>query len=370
MSVPLFTPFSLRQLTIANRVVVAPMCQYAADDGSATDWHLMHLGQFCMGGAALVITEATHVSPEGRISDRCLGLYSDANEAALARVIGFCREHGVAALGIQLAHAGRKGSTHRPRDGGKPLGPDEGAWQTLAPSAEPYADWPAPRALDAGGLAMVKAQFVAATERAARIGFDLAELHAAHGYLLHEFLSPLSNRRDDAYGGSLENRMRFPLEVFEAVRAAWPADKPLGVRVSATDWVDGGWNLEETVTFAAEIQALGCDFIDVSSGGLHPAQKIAIGPGYQVPFAERIREATGLATMAVGMIREPELANAIVANGQADLVALARGMMWDPRWGWHAAEALAAEAPYAPQYARCKPETWPLAFANRRAAAE
>ncbi|HZD26867.1 MAG TPA: NADH:flavin oxidoreductase/NADH oxidase [Alphaproteobacteria bacterium] len=371
MSVPLFTPLELRDLRLNNRIAVSPMCQYICEDGSANDWHIMHLGQFCMGGAGLVIAEATHVSREGRISHRCLGLYSDENERALQRVVDFCRRHGMAALGIQLAHAGRKGSTRPPGEGGTSLKADEGAWTTLAPSAVPYADdWHTPQALDTGGLATVKEQFVAAAERAARIGFDLAELHCAHGYLLHQFLSPLSNRREDGYGGSLENRMRFPLEVLEAVRAAWPPERPLGIRVSATDWVEGGWDIADTVRFVAEAKALGCDFADVSSGGLDPRQQIPLGPGYQVRFAERVRRETGIATMAVGMIREPRLADEIVARGQADMVALARGMMWDPRWGWHAAHALGAETDYAPQYQRCRPERWPQAFPGLRDAAE
>lgn len=363
MSVPLFSPIDLRGLTLANRVVVAPMCQYAAVDGTANDWQLVHLGQMCMGGAGLVFTEATHVSPEGRISPKCLGLYSDENERELQRVVDFCRQYGVSAIGIQIAHAGRKASAQPPQDGGKSLATDAGAWTTLAPSAVPYAnDWHVPQALDDAGLEMVTAQFVAATERARRIGFDAVELHAAHGYLLHEFLSPLSNRRDDGYGGTLENRMRFPLEVFVAVRAVWPDDKPLGIRVSASDWVDGGWTLEETVTFAEALAGLGCDFIDVSSGGLHPGQRIPLGPGYQVDFAARIKRATGLPTMTVGMIRDPELANNIIADGKADMVALARGVMYDPRWAWHAALALGGEVPYPEKYARCRPEAWPQAF--------
>ena len=364
----LFSPIRFRGLELPNRVVVAPMCQYIAENGSANDWHLMHLGQFAMGAAGLVMTEATHVSPAGQITHNCLGLHSDENERALKRVIDFCRRHGVAAMGIQLAHAGRKASTRPPNAGGKPLGPDEKPWTTLAPSALPYADWHVPRALDAAGMAEIAAQFVAAAERAERIGFDLIQLHMAHGYLLHEFLSPLSNRRDDAYGGSLESRMRFPLEVFEAVRAVWPDHKPLGVRVSATDWVDGGWTVDETVEFARHLKERGCDFVDVSSGGLDPRQEIPVGPGYQVPFAERIRGETGIATWAVGMITEPHQAEEIVAGGKADCVALARGMMYDPRWAWHAAEALGAETPYAPQYARCHPSRWPQAFSHRQAA--
>jgi len=354
----LFSPIALRGLELANRIVVSSMCQYNAEDGSANDWHIMHLGQFAMGAAGLVMTEATHVSAIGRISPKCLGLYSDANERALKRVVEFCRQYGVAALGIQLAHAGRKGSTRPPIEGGGPLAADQQPWTTVAPSALPYADWPTPAALDRVGLARVKAEFVAAAERAVRIGFDLVEVHGAHGYLLHEFLSPLSNQRADAYGGSLENRMRFPLEVFEAVRAVIPAERPVGIRVSATDWVDGGWTPEETVVLARELKALGCDFMDVSSGGLDPRQKVPVGPGYQVPFAAKVRREAGIPTWAVGMITEPEQAEAIVAQGGADMVAIARGMMFDPRWAWHAAEALGAETAYSRMYLRCHPSQW------------
>lgn len=369
MGSALFSPIRLRGLDLANRIVVSPMCQYMADDGSANDWHLMHLGQFAMGAAGLVMTEATHVSPIGRISPKCLGLYSDDNEATLKRVIDFCRRHGVAALGIQIAHAGRKGSAQPPERGGKPLDAESGAWTTVAPSALPFAaDWPTPRALDRAGLAAVKADFVQATERARRIGFDLAELHAGHGYLLHEFLSPISNRRDDEYGGSTEGRIRYPLEVFEAVRAVWPDDKPLGIRVSATDWVDGGWTPEETVIFARALRDIGCDFVDVTSGGLDPRQRIPLGPGYQVAFAAQVKAEAGIATMAVGMINRARQAEDIVAGGKADMVAIARGMMYDPRWAWHAAEELGAETAYSPRYARCHPARWPEAFVTRPAA--
>jgi 2,4-dienoyl-CoA reductase-like NADH-dependent reductase (Old Yellow Enzyme family) len=369
MNVPLFEPIQLRDLTLENRIVVAPMCQYAAVDGSATDWHIMNTGQYSMGGTGLFIFEATGVSARGRISPGCLGLYSDANETALKRILDFARKYGTAKLGIQLAHAGRKASTHPPLAGGQALGANEGAWVTEAPSALPYTDgWHTPKALDEAGLAAVKQDFVDATVRAARLDFDLVEMHAAHGYLMHQFLSPISNQRSDAYGGSLENRMRFPLEVFEAVRAAWPKGKPLGVRVSATDWVDGGWDLDQTVAFAKELAARDCDFIDVSSGGLDPRQKIPLGPGYQLPFAEKVKQASGMATMAVGMLRDPVLANNAVASGKADMIALARGMMYDPRWGWHAAETLGAETSYAPQYARCAPAAWPQAFEHKQAA--
>jgi len=359
LSSALFQPFASRGLELRDRIVVSPMCQYAAQDGSATDWHLMHLGQFTMGAAGLVIAEATHVSRIGRISHHCLGLYSDDNESQLARVVGFCRRYGVAKLGVQLAHAGRKASTRVPLAGGGPLPPDEDPWPTVGPSAIPYAaDWHTPTPLDAAGIARIKAQFVAAAERAQRIGFDMIELHMAHGYLMHEFLSPLSNRRSDGYGGSRDNRMRLPLETFEAVRAVWPADKPIWVRVSATDWIEGGWEVDDTVAFARELKALGCDLIDVSSGGNHPDQRIVLGPGYQVGFAERVRREAGIPTMAVGMITGAGQAEEIVAGGKADLVALARGVMDDPRWAWHAARKLGAEATYSPMYARCKPGAW------------
>ena len=371
MSNPLFTPFPMRDVTLANRVVVSPMCQYNSADGAANDWHLMHLGQYAIGAGALIFTEATAVSPVGRISPRCLGLYSDDCERELKRVIDFCKEYGVAEMGIQIAHAGRKASTHPPLDGGAPLKADEGAWETVAPSALAYADgWHTPKALDEAGLAEVKQQFVDASVRAARVGFTVNELHVGHGYLLHQFLSPISNRRDDRYGGSTDNRMRFPLEVFEAVRAAWPANLPLGVRFSATDYVDEGWSLDESVRFAAALKERGCDFVDITGGGLDPRQKISVGPGYQVPYAERIKRETGIATMAVGMITQPQQANAIVAEGQADMVALARGMMYDPRWAWHAAEALGDETPYSRMYARAHPSKWPQAFPKRAQAAE
>jgi 2,4-dienoyl-CoA reductase-like NADH-dependent reductase (Old Yellow Enzyme family) len=359
MTSQLFTPFSMRGLTLPNRVVVSPMCQYMSTDGSANDWHLMHLGQFAMGAAGLIITEATHVSPVGRITPRCLGLYSDENEATIRRVVDFCRKYGVAKMGIQLAHAGRKGSTRSPFEGGKPLAAGEGAWKTLAPSALPFGpDWHVPEPLSPSGLNDVIQQFVESTRRALRIGFDLVELHAAHGYLLHQFLSPISNQRTDEYGGSLENRMRFPLAVFDAVRAVWPQDRVLGVRVSATDWIDGGWTLEETVRFAQQLKARGCDFIDVSSGALDPRQQIPFAPGYNVPFSERIRKGAGIATMSVGMITKPRQAEEIIAGGKADLVALARAAMDDPRWAWHAARELGAQAAYAPNYVRCSPAVW------------
>ncbi|WP_417513278.1 NADH:flavin oxidoreductase/NADH oxidase [Minwuia sp.] len=363
----LFSSFDLRGVELANRIVISPMCQYLADDGSANDWHLMHLGNLSMSGASLLFTEATHVSAQGRISHRCLGLYSDENEAALKRVVDFCHEHGTAKMGIQIGHAGRKASTHVPLKGGQALGPDEDPWQTIGPSAIPYTEsWHTPQAFTDADFGRVKDAFVQATIRAARIGFDVVELHGGHGYLLHQFLSPLSNRRDDGYGGDTSGRMRFPLEVFDAVRDAWPDDRPLGIRLSATDWVEGGWTPEETVIMARELKARGCDFVDITTAGLHPAQKIPVGPGYQVTFAEQVRREAEVTTMAVGMINQAQQAEDIIAGGQADFVMLARGMMYDPRWAWHAAEELGAEIVYPEQYARANPAKWPQAFPNRR----
>lgn len=359
MTSALFSPFTLRNLTLPNRIVVSPMCQYSSEDGNADDWHLMHLGQFAMGAAGLVITEATHVSPVGRISPRCLGLYSDDNEASLRRVVEFCRRFGVAKLGIQLAHAGRKGSSNPPAKGGKPLTAEEGAWTTEAPSALPFGPgWHVPRALTADDLVRVRAQFAEAARRAARIGFDLVELHAGHGYLLHEFLSPLANQRTDDYGGTADKRMRFPLEVFRAVREAFPAERPVGVRLSMTDWVEGGLTLDESVEFARRLRAAGCDFIDVTSGQLDPRQQIPFAPGYHVPFAARVKKEVDAAVMVVGMISRARQAEEIVAGGQADLVAIARAMMDDPRWAWHAARELGAETAYAANYQRCHPSVW------------
>lgn len=362
----LFSQTQLRDLTVSNRVVVSPMCQYQAIDGNAGDWHLMNLGQYAMGAAGLVLTEATHVSVEGRITPRCLGLYSDDNERSLKRVVDFCKQYGVVKLGTQLAHAGRKASTHTPTDGAVPLAKEEGAWQTFSASDIPYGDWHIPAALDAAGIKKVIDDFVDSARRADRIGFDLIELHGAHGYLLHQFLSPLSNQRTDEYGGSLENRMRLPLQVFDAVRNVWPEHKPLGMRLSAQDWVEGGWSVEETVATASALASAGCDFIDVTSAGLDPRQKIEAGPGYQVPFAARVKREADIHTWAVGMITEANQAEDIVARGDADMVALARGMMRDPRWGWHAAEQLGVDTEWAPQYVRAHPSRSGQQFATQK----
>jgi NADPH2 dehydrogenase len=356
MSSLLFSPIKLRSVELANRIVVAPMCQYSANDGNVTDWHLMHLGQFAVSGSGLVFVEASAVEDAGRITPGCVGLYSDDNEAALARIIQFFRDYGSAKIGIQLAHAGRKASTAAPWNGGKPLAPEDGAWQTFAPSALPYAPgWHTPEALDDSGLERVKTAFAESARRASRLGFDAVEIHSAHGYLLHQFLSPISNQRDDQYGGSLENRMRFPLEVFEAVRKAWPEDKPLGVRLSATDWIDGGWDVESSIAYSKALKERGCDFIDVSSGGLAPEQKIVSAPGYQAGFASDIRRAVDCTVIAVGRITDAHQAETILNSGQADMVALARGMLFDPRWPWHAAQALGDQAAFPPQYQRSHP---------------
>jgi 2,4-dienoyl-CoA reductase-like NADH-dependent reductase (Old Yellow Enzyme family) len=363
----LFSPISFRGLTLPNRIVVSPMCQYASLNGAATDWHLMHLGSLCMGAAGLLMVEMTNVNLQGRISPRCAALCTDEQEAALKRVIDFCRTYGVAKLGVQLAHAGRKGSQQPPAEGGKPLTPEQGGWQTVGPSSIAFGEgWPAPRALTLADIRALVEDHVQAVRRAERVGFDVIEVHGAHGYLVHQFLSPLSNQRSDQYGGSLENRMRFGLEVFAAMRAAWPSGKSMGIRISATDWIEGGWNPDEAVVFARELKKLGCDYVDTSSGGLDPRQKIPLAPGYQVPFAARIRREAEIPTMSVGLIDKPEQAEQIIASGEADLVVLARGALYDPRWAWHAAEALGAETAYAPKYRVCHPSMRPELFPHRR----
>ena len=353
----LFEPLALGSLRLENRIVIAPMCQYSAIDGTPGDWHLVHLGQLAESGAGLLILEATAVSPAGRISPQDLGLYSDANEAGLARVLKAVRAIAPIPIAMQIAHAGRKASVHVPWEGGGQIAPHApGGWKTEAPSALPFADGgDAPIALDAAGLARVREDFVQTAQRAARLGIAAIEIHGAHGYLLHEFLSPLSNQRVDRYGGSLENRMRFPLEVFEAVRAAFPAERPVWVRISASDWVDGGWDVDQSVVFSRALAARGCAAIHVSSGGLSPAQAIPLGPGYQVPFARRIKAEVGLPTIAVGLITEPQQAEEILASGDADAIALGRAMLYDPRWPWHAAASLGAQVRAPRQYLRSQP---------------
>ncbi len=353
----LFEPLAIGPVALANRIVIAPMCQYSAVEGTPGDWHLIHLGHLALSGAGLLIIEASAVTPQGRISPGDLGLYSDANEAGLARVLAGVRAHSPIPIAIQLAHAGRKASVLPPWEGGAQIAPDRpGGWQTEAPSPLPFASGNAlPASLDDAGLERVRRAFAQAAVRAARLGIDGIEIHAAHGYLLHEFLSPLSNQRPDRYGGSLENRMRFPLEIFDAVRAAFTADRPVWVRLSASDWVGGGWDLEQSVHFCQALRARGCAALHVSSGGLSPAQAIPLEPGYQVPFARRLRAETGLPTIAVGLITEPAQAEAIIAGGDADAVALARGILYDPRWPWHAAAALGAHVRAPRQYLRSQP---------------
>jgi 2,4-dienoyl-CoA reductase-like NADH-dependent reductase (Old Yellow Enzyme family) len=351
----LFEPLTLRGTTFRNRIAVSPMCEYSSDDGFAADWHLVHLGSRAVGGAGLVLTEAAAVTADGRISPGDLGIYRDEHVAKLRQIVDFIHAHGAVA-GIQLAHAGRKASTARPWDGGKFLSPAAGGWQPVAPSAVAFnpAD-PPPHALTGNELEGVVAAFVSATRRAVDAGFRVIELHAAHGYLLHEFLSPLSNLRDDRYGGTFENRTRLLREVAAAVRAVLPAATALFVRISASDWIEGGWNIDESVALARDLRALGVDLIDASSGGLAPQQQIAIGPGYQVHFAARIRAEAGVPTGAVGLITDPHQAERILQDGAADLVLLARELLRDPYWPLHAASALGADVEWPVQYQRAKP---------------
>jgi 2,4-dienoyl-CoA reductase-like NADH-dependent reductase (Old Yellow Enzyme family) len=353
----LFQSFRLGELELDNRILIAPMCQYSAVEGSATDWHMIHLGHLALSGAAMLIIEATAISPEARISPQDLGLYSDANEAALARVVAAIRTYSPIRLAVQLAHAGRKASSRAPWDGGTQIPPhDPDGWRSVAPSALPHAEGEVPPlALDLDGLDRIRADFVRAARRAVRLGLEGIELHGAHGYLLHEFLSPIANTRTDEYGGSLENRMRFPLTVFEAVRGAVPAEIPVWMRVSASDWVPGGWDVESTIAFGKALKARGCAAMHVSSGGISPKQEIKVGPGYQVPFARQVKTAAGLPTIAVGLITEAEQAEAIIAEGDADAISLARAVLYDPRWPWHAAAKLGASVHAPRQYWRSQP---------------
>jgi 2,4-dienoyl-CoA reductase-like NADH-dependent reductase (Old Yellow Enzyme family) len=364
MTSSLFSPLKLRSLEFRNRIGVSPMCQYSSIDGFANDWHLVHLGARAQGGAGLVILEASAVVPEGRITPDDLGIYKDEHIDGLKRIAQFIHSQGAHA-GIQLAHAGRKASTRSKGDGLLPL--DEGGWEPVAPSAIPFApNYPMPRALDQAGIDAVIEGFRQGARRALKAGFDLVEIHAAHGYLLHEFLSPLANQRTDAYGGSFENRIRLALQVTEAVRAEWPAHLPLFVRISATDWADGGWTVDESVKLARKLKELGADLIDCSSGGQVPHAKIPVGPGYQVEFADRIRREAGIATAAVGMITEAKQAEGIVERGEADIVLLAREMLRDPYWPLHAAAALDETASWPQQYLRAAPRHSPAHAAVER----
>ncbi|MBR1218046.1 NADH:flavin oxidoreductase/NADH oxidase [Bradyrhizobium sp. U87765 SZCCT0131] len=352
----LFSPLKLREITLSNRIVVSPMCQYSAEDGELNSWHLAHLLGLSISGAGMLCTEGTAVTPEGRITPGDLGLWDDKTEASFVPVLAAIRKYSKAAVTVQLAHAGRKASSHVPWRGGEQISVSDGGWATEAPSALEHKPGEArPRELDSAGMKRVRSAFVEATKRAARLGFDGVEIHGAHGYLVHEFLSPVSNQRTDEYGGSLANRMRFPLEIFEAVREAFPAGKPVGVKVSATDWMENGWDLAQTVEYARELKKRGADWVTASSGGISPLQKIKAAPGYQLPFAEGVKKGAEVNTIAVGLITEPRQAEEIVASGTADLVALARAMLYDPRWGWHAAAELGAKVQAPPPYWRATP---------------
>ncbi len=350
----LFTPLVLRGRTARNRIWVAPMCQYSAVDGMPADWHLVHLGARAVGGAGVVLTEATAVSPEGRISPQDTGIWDDEQAQAWRRIVTFVQAQGALA-GVQLAHAGRKGSSRRPWEGRGAVAPEDGGWTPVGPTDGAFPGLAEPQALDEAGIAKVRADFVAATRRALDAGFDLVEVHAAHGYLLHEFLSPLSNTRTDGYGGDLAGRMRLVLEVVEDVRAAWPQDRPLVLRISASDWVEGGWTPEDSVALAKEAVSRGVDLVDCSSGGNTDGSTIVTGPGYQVPFAAQVRRDAGVPTGAVGLLTDPHQAEQVLAEGSADVVLLARELLRDPHWPLHAATALGAEVAWPVQYERARP---------------
>lgn len=358
----LFTPLRLGGLALANRIVVSPMCQYSGVEGVMQPWHRMHLGGLALSGAGLLIAEATAVSAEGRISHGCLGLYSDAQTAALAALLAEIRSYSSAALGIQLGHAGRRASARSifARSKGEALPPEEGAWPTIAPSALPVsADWPLPRAMTEEDIARLIDDFTAAARRADEAGFDLIEVHAAHGYLLHQFLSPVSNHRQDRWGGDQAGRNRLLVTIMERLRTLWPLEKALGVRMTSTDWHPDGLTMDDAVVLALQLKAIGVDYVVMSAGNLSPEVRIPPAtPGHQVPFAARIRRETGLATMAVGQILDGQQADAIIRAGDAELVAVARGMLDDPRWGWHAAAALGVDIDYPPQYIRARPNNW------------
>jgi 2,4-dienoyl-CoA reductase-like NADH-dependent reductase (Old Yellow Enzyme family) len=355
----LFEPFTLRSLVLPNRIVVSPMCQYSSVDGIANDWHLVHLGSRAAGGAGIVMVEATAVTADGRISPEDLGIWTDAHVEPLARIVRFVKQQRSSA-GLQIAHAGRKGSTFRPWSGRGAIPIAAGGWQPVGPTDEPFDDgFPVPRPLTASDIAGIVEAFRAAATRAAAAGFDVLEIHAAHGYLIHEFLSPLTNKRTDRYGGSFDNRIRLCVEIVDAVRAVWPDNHPLFIRMSATDWADGGWNLDEAVELACRLRTRGVDLVDCSSGGNVAHVHIPVAPGYQVPFAERIRRDARIATGAVGLITEPAQANAIVTEGRADVVLLARELLRDPYWPLHAAQALGHVVPWTPQYLRAAPKDTP-----------
>ncbi len=359
MSSPLFSPTRLASLELANRIVVSPMCQYSANDGVASDWHLTHLGMLANSGAGLVVLEATGVERTGRITHGCLGLYSDACEAALARVIAHCKRIGSAKFAIQLGHAGRKASSQRPWEGGQALSEQEDAWQTIAPSAQPFGpNWPTPREISAQEMARVRDSFANAARRAVRAGLDAIELHFAHGYLIHTFLSPLSNHRTDEHSGPLAARLGFARDIVAAVRSVLPDGFPLGARITGNDWTDGGLTPNDAVIIVSTLKRAGLDYVCVSSGGIMAQTRNPTSPGYNVPIAEKIRNETGISTRTVGLIVAPKQAESIISNGQADMISLARAMLDDPHWPWHAAQELGAEVAIPPQYLRAGPKLW------------
>jgi 2,4-dienoyl-CoA reductase-like NADH-dependent reductase (Old Yellow Enzyme family) len=370
MTTPLlFSPLSLGRQTLTNRIMISPMCQYSAHDGNANDWHLTHLGSLAISGAGLLCVEATAVSAEGRITHGCLGLYNDANQAALQKTVDAIRAISPVKLAIQLSHAGRKASSQRPWEGGALIPLADGGWQPLGPSAVAHkSDEAAPIAMDEQDIAKVIADFAAAARRARALGFEAIEVHCAHGYLLHEFLSPLANQRQDAYGGSLENRLRLSLQVFEAVREAAGPDIAVGARLSATDWVEGGWDVAQSIELAKRLQAMGADFLDISSGGVSPLQKITLQPGYQVPLAAEIKKTVSIPVISVGLITQAAQAEAILQDGQADMVALARAFLVDPRWPWRAAAELGGIIAAPQQFYRCLPAGFPAIFGEIKTA--
>ncbi len=366
MTAPLlFSPITLGPLTLPNRLMISPMCQYSAVDGDMTDWHRAHLGSLALSGAGMLCIEATAVSPEGRITPGCVGLYQPSNVAAMKAVVDSIRAVSPIRLAIQLGHAGRKGSSRRPWEGGALMTPAEGGWETVSASAVPHKpDELAPVALSTARIRELVKAFAEGARHARQLGLDAIEVHAAHGYLAHQFLSPLANQRTDDYGGSLENRMRFALEIFAAAREAAGPGMAVGVRLSATDWVEGGWDVDQSIELCKRLQALGADFLDVSSAGVSSQQKITLGPGYQVPFAERIRKEVSVPVMTVGLITEAKQAEDILASGKADMIAIARAVIADPRWPWRAAAELGGKVAGAPQYYRCLPSGFPPVFGD------
>jgi 2,4-dienoyl-CoA reductase-like NADH-dependent reductase (Old Yellow Enzyme family) len=364
MNPRLFTPIQLGGVVLPNRLVISPMCQYSAVDGCMTDWHQMHLGHLAISGAGLMVIEATGVTREGRITHGCTGLYSDENEAAMARIVQACRRLSQNPIGIQLAHAGRKASVHVTWKGGKSLGAGDSPWPTVSASAIPFGEgYHVPHEMDVAEIKKLVESFVASALRAKRIGIDAVELHSAHGYLLHQFLSPLSNQRSDSYG---KNRMQLPLEVAQAVRDVWPKERALGARISGSDWMDGGLGPDDAVAYAKELKRIGYDYVCVSSGALSPAARMKVEPNYQVPFAEKVKKAVDINVRAVGMIADPEQAEDIVASGKADMIAMARAFLDNPRWVWHAAERFGIKLDYPPPYSRSRPDLWPGASLARK----